>query len=321
MIVRHMDAGSDGDEPVSVVLPTRDWTAACDELTAQIRPEDELILACDRPSDPVVDAADGTVARVVVAGEPERCSAKCNALAAGLEEATEDIVVCTDADFEHGPEWLPTVLAHLADAPSGHVVSTAPVIVSERPLMKAFEGPGAVGAALTTLLNTTAWGGTMAFRGSEIDLDEYVSDLRRTVSDDAILTDRAEGVHSVRTLIPEMPVSGTISDTLSRQVRWTRTAWYVDPPGLAVGASISLAILIGTLLAPLPTVAFVTAVAGLAYAYCGVRRWTFLFAAPAYLVSLPLLVYGLTRTEFEWSGRRYRWSGLYDVEVLDHDAD
>lgn len=316
-----MDAGSDHNEPVSVVLPTRDWTAACDELIDQIHPDDELIIACDRPSDPVVDAAAGTAADVVVAGEPKRCSAKCNALAAGLEEATTEIIVCTDGDFEHGIEWLSTVLDHLADAPSGHVVSTAPVLVSEGPLMKGFEGPGAVGAVLTTLLNTTAWGGTMAFRRAEIDLEEYTSDLRRTVSDDAILTQRAEGIRSVRTMIPEMPVSGTASDTLSRQARWVRTARYVDPFGLAVGASISLAVFVGTLLAPPPTVAFVTAVAGLAYAYCGIRRWTFLFAVPAYILSLPLLLYGLMRTEFDWNGRRYRWSGLYDVEVLDHDVD
>jgi hypothetical protein len=68
-------------------------------------------------------------------------------------------------------------------------------------------------------------------------------------------------------------------------------------------------------------VPLVTAAAGLAYAYFGVRRWTFVLAVPAYVASLPMLAYGLARTEFDWQGRRYRWTGLYDVEVLDRDAE
>ena len=316
-----MDPRADLDGPVSVVLPTREWTAACAELVDQVRPSDELLLVCDRPDDPVVEAAAGTAAEVVVAGEPVGCSAKCHALAAGLDRATGAVIVCTDADFEHGPEWLSTVLAHLVDAPPGHVVSTAPVLVSEGPLMKPLEGPGAVGAAMTTLLDTTVWGGAMAFRRDAVDVDDYAADLRRTVSDDALLTQRADGVHSVPGLISEMPVSGTLSDTLSRQARWTLTARYVDPGGLVGGAAIPLAVLLGTLFAPLVTVPLVTGVTAAAYAYCGVRRWTFLFAVPAYLAGLPLLAYGLLKSEFVWSGRRYRWTGLYDVTVLNRDAD
>ncbi|ESS04670.1 MAG: hypothetical protein A07HR67_00607, partial [uncultured archaeon A07HR67] len=98
-------------------------------------------------------------------------------------------------------------------------------------------------------------------------------------------------------------------------------AAYIDPGGLVAGAVIPLAVLFGTILAPFVTVPLVTGVAAAAYAYCGVRRWTFLFAVPAYLATLPLLLYGLTRREFVWSGRRYRWTGVYDVTVLDHDAD
>ena len=309
------------DESVSVVLPTQRWTVACDELTEQVARDDEFILACDGPDDPVVESAAGTPAEVVVAGEPQGCSAKCNALAAGLERATGEYIVCTDADFEHGPEWLSRVLRHLADAPPDHVVSTAPVPVSDGPLLKPLEGPGAIGAALTTLLDTTAWGGTMAFHREAIDLDEYVAGLGRTVSDDALLTRRVEGVESVPSLVRQMPVSGTLGETLDRQVRWTRTALYLDPGGLAFGVSIQLAVLVGTLLVPFVTVPLVTAVAGLAYAYFGLERWTFLLTVPAYILTLPMLVYGLTRAEFGWQGRRYRWTGLYDVEVLDHDVE
>ena len=99
------------DGNVSVVLPTRRWTVACDELVEQVASDDEFIIACDGPDDPVVEDAAGTPAEVVVAGEPQGCSAKCNALATGLERATGEYIVCTDADFEHGPEWLPRAWA------------------------------------------------------------------------------------------------------------------------------------------------------------------------------------------------------------------
>jgi hypothetical protein len=160
----------------------------------------------------------------------------------------------------------------------------------------------------------------MAFHRDAVDLSAYVADLRRTVSDDALLTRRVEAVDSVPGLIREMPVAGTPAETLARQVRWTRTALYLDPGGLAFGALLSLVVLAGTLLAPLVTVPVVTAAGGLAYAYCGLRRWTFLFTVPAYVAGLPLLTYGLASEEFVWNGRRYRWSGLYEVEVLDRDA-
>ncbi|NHN46467.1 glycosyltransferase [Halostella sp. JP-L12] len=307
------------DGSLSVVLPTRRWTRACDELVEQLAPGEEFIVACDRPDDPVVAAAAATPAEVVVAGEPRRCSAKCNALAAGLERATGEYLVCTDADFAHGPEWLATVRDHLAEAPAGHVVSSAPVVVSKRPLSALLEGPTAVGAALTVLLETTAWGGTMAFRRDALDLDAYIADLRRTMSDDALLTQRVDGVHSVPELVRPMPVAGTCAETLDRQVRWTRTGLYLDPVGLVMFAAVlPLLVLCGTILAPILTIPLVTIVTGLAYAYCGLHRWTFLLAVPGYIVSLPLLLYGLARSEFDWNGRRYRWTALYDVTVLDH---
>ncbi|MEZ3117460.1 hypothetical protein RYH80_16215 [Halobaculum sp. MBLA0147] len=189
--------------------------------------------------------------------------------------------------------------------------------MSERPLLRLLEGPGAIGALLTVTLNTTAWGGTMAFAHDALALDEYVADLRRTVSDDALLTDRVANVESVPELICPMPVSETVDETLARQVRWTLTARYLDPGGLVFGVALSLAVVLGSLFAPLVVVPFITAVAGVAFAYCGLRRPSFLLAVPAYWLSLPLVVYGLSRSTFEWNGRRYRWRSLYDATVLD----
>jgi len=310
-----------GEGSVSVVLPTREWTAACGELAAQVAADDEFIVAADRPDDPVAADAAGTPADVVVAGEPERCSAKCNALAAGLERATGDRIVCTDADFEHGDAWLDRVLARLADAPPGHAVSSVPILLSEGGVMRALEGPGVIASAITLATNATAWGGTMAFRRDALDLDAYVRDLRRTVSDDALLADRVEGVVSVPGLAREMPVSGDPRESLNRQVRWVRTGLYADPGALVAGATLPVGVLAGLLVAPLVVAALVTLAAGLAYAALGVRRWTFLLTAPAYPFGLVFLAWGLAREEFVWTGRRYRWTGLYDVEVLERDVD
>ena len=303
--------------PVSVVLPTREWTDACAEVAAQTAPDDEFVIACDSPHDPVVESAAEAAATVVVAGEPAGCSAKCNALAAGIERATHDRLVCTDADFRHGDEWLATVRRRLAALPEGHVLSTAPILVSEGALGKLLEPLSAVGVASSVRFNTGVWGGTMAFRRGDIDVDGFVDDLRRTVGDDALLAERAEGIETARSLVREMPVDGTLRETLSRRVRWTRMGLYLDPAGIASRMLTALAVLLGALLAPFVTVPLVTGVTAAAYAALGHRRWTFLLAVPGYALSLTCLCYGLAHDEFEWTGRRYRWTALYDVTVCD----
>lgn len=39
--------------PTSVLLPTVSWTGTCDEVAAQLRPEDELLIIHDDGDDPV----------------------------------------------------------------------------------------------------------------------------------------------------------------------------------------------------------------------------------------------------------------------------
>ena len=68
-----------------------------DAVVDGLRERDELLVVCDREDDPVTTDAPAS-ATVVVAGEPEGCAGKPNALAAGVERATHDIVVWTDDD-------------------------------------------------------------------------------------------------------------------------------------------------------------------------------------------------------------------------------
>ena len=40
-------------DPVSVLLPTMEWNTACEQLAAQLKPNDELLVVCDSERDPV----------------------------------------------------------------------------------------------------------------------------------------------------------------------------------------------------------------------------------------------------------------------------
>ena len=91
--------------PVSVVLPTVEPTGVCEQIADQLESGDELLVVCDAPDDPIADrvAAFDDRVRLVVAGEPEGCSGKANAVAAAMEAARNDRIAWTDDDFYHPP--------------------------------------------------------------------------------------------------------------------------------------------------------------------------------------------------------------------------
>lgn len=94
-------------KPATVFLPTVSWTDACDEVAAQLGPQDELLVVHDSEEDPVADREHiPETVRLVVAGTPTGCSGKANAIAAGMEAASHDRLVWTDDDFDHPPNWL-----------------------------------------------------------------------------------------------------------------------------------------------------------------------------------------------------------------------
>jgi GT2 family glycosyltransferase len=93
-------------DPVSVLLPTVEWNAVCDQLAAQLGPDDELLIICDSERDPVAACETPDGVEVCVAGDPAGCSGKANALAHGMTRATHDRFVWTDADYERGADWL-----------------------------------------------------------------------------------------------------------------------------------------------------------------------------------------------------------------------
>jgi hypothetical protein len=80
---------------------------ACDEVAAQLRPEDELLVIHDSEEDPVADRKPlPETVQLIPAGDPGGCSGKANAITAGMEVASHDRLVRTDDNFHHSSDWL-----------------------------------------------------------------------------------------------------------------------------------------------------------------------------------------------------------------------
>ncbi|WP_394348610.1 glycosyltransferase [Halorubrum depositum] len=319
--------------PTSVLLPTVRWTEACSEVAAQLGEGDELLVICDTDADPVAerregsdggesedrangDRADGEAdelpagVRVVLAGEPEGCSGKANAIAAGMEAAAHDRIVWTDDDFRHPPGWLAELNA---DYDRQGPTTEIPVFVGADPLGRFFEPAYVIGGTLPVSRGGIAWGGAVAFERDDLDEDDLLADLRRTVSDDGTLAEHLDVSAADRTRT--VAAGGSTRESLERFVRFFRITRHHAPAATAFNVALSVGFSALCLLAPVAGVALVTALAGAAYARFGIRRATFLLAAPSVIASPGFLAYALARRTFVWGGRRYRWRSLYEVEV------
>ena len=331
--------------PVSVLLPTVRWTDACDEVAAQLRgpaafgdgddaadeneavdendaadadrepaPADELLVICDSSDDPVADRRGDLPprTRVVIAGEPEGCSGKANAIAVGMETAANDRIAWTDDDFHHSPDWL---AALEADYERRGPTTEVPVFVGSDPLARLFEPAYAIGGTLAVSAGGIAWGGAVVFERDDLrdGAAAFRRDLRRTVSDDGTLSDHLGVAAADRTR--NVRAGGSLRGSLERFVRFLTITRYHAPRATAFNVALGVAMATLCLVAPVAGVALVTALAGAVYARFGIRRATFLLAAPGMLVSPLLMAYALARRTFVWGGRRYRWRSLFDVEV------
>ena len=301
-----------GSPPVSVLLPTVTWTDACREVCEQLGPRDELLIVCDSPDDPVADSAAARLdgARLVVAGEPVGCSGKCNAVATGMEAATNDRIVWTDDDFHHPPDWLEQLTA---DYERQGPTTEAPVFVGRDPLAYLLEPSYATSTALAAA-GHMAWGGAVVFERADVDEGALLHDLRRTVNDDGTLGEHVDFTGAGRTRPVE--IGGTIRETLERHTRFMQASLRHGRAAWGLLAVVSTLIGVAALLNPL--VGFVATTLGYAamYAALGIRRWTVLLAYPATVLGPVLIAYGLARRTFVWGGRRYRWRSMFDVEVI-----
>jgi hypothetical protein len=299
--------------PTSVLLPTVTWTDACDQVADQLAEDDELLVVHDGPDDPVTrragDLPDGV--RLVAAGDPQGCSGKANAVAAGMEAAGNDRLVWTDDDFDHPDDWLATLQA---DYERHGPVTELPVFVGRDPLALLLE-PIYVSGSASVYAAGKAWAGAVVFDREDVDEAAFLADLRRTVSDDGLLSEYLDVTPLRRTR--EVPVGGSFRTTLERQARFAQILRHHGPVGTAVMNAVTLLVALACLVYPLYLVPAVTALHAGTYAALGVRRWTALLAVPATLAWVPLFAYGVARRTFVWGGRRYRWRSKFDVEVVE----
>jgi hypothetical protein len=233
-----------------------------------------------------------------------------------MRRASHDRVVWTDDDFHHPSDWLAGLQA---DYDAYGPVSELPFFVGRDPLSLLCEPLYALGGTLGVYATGRAWGGAVIFERDDLDWEGFLADLSRTVSDDGLLSEYLDVTPLRR--VRSVPIGGTIAQSVERHVRFTQIVWHHDPrTTLLTGVVMSLFTLL-CLFFPLPGFVLTTTILAGVYGAFGVRRWTALLAYPATIVQLPLFCYALSRRTFVWGGRRYRWRGKFDVDVLDETVD
>jgi hypothetical protein len=298
--------------PTSVLLPATSWTDACDEVAAQLRPEDELLVIHDDETDPVSgrERLPENV-RLISAGDPVGCSGKANAIGTGMEAADHDRLVWTDDDFHHPPDWLDQLHQDYAE----HGPTTElPAFEGQDPLAVLLEPLYVLGGTLGTYVGDHAWGGAVIFDRGDLDEEAFLSELYQTISDDGLLGEHTD-VTSVRR-VRRVPMGGSLRQTLERHVRFNKIFATHDPGVAKLSFGALSAVLVGCFLFPLLAVALTVATASVSTAL-GVRRASLLLTVPALVAAVPLGAYGFARDTFVWAGRRYRWDSKFDVDVLD----
>lgn len=108
---------------LSVVIPALDdaemLTRCLQDLAAQLRPADEIVVVDNGSSDGTADVARAAGARVVE--QPQR--GIWPAASAGYDAATGDIIARLDADSRPPADWLLHIEAELVDAPEVGVLT------------------------------------------------------------------------------------------------------------------------------------------------------------------------------------------------------
>lgn len=318
MSIKNSSLQMTNREPVSILLPTTRWNTACDQLAAQLAPDDELLVICDTEQDPVArhDAPDGV--RILVAGEPEDCSGKANALAHGMSQARHSRFVWTDDDFDRGPDWLDRLVV----AGETHGPATAIPFFTGSGWWRLFE-PW-YGALFAFLLyhqfrgvGDIAWGGGVTFTRSEliVPVPEFVDELRGVLSDDYLLTNRLPEVYPVRTMVMDVEVPGGIRAVYHRLVRFSRIVGVNSDwsPWLKLSAIL----VAGSILSPLGTILSLTIGFGVIYAWLDLEGMNFLLSCAGVLLLPAVTATAVVRDTFEWGGRWYRFSNSGEVEVID----
>lgn len=304
----------------SILLPTHRWTRSCAVLVKQLDPGDELLILCDSPTDSVaVDpppSPSNAAVDIIPVGNPERCSGKANALAVGLERATDDLVVLTDDDVERDTGWL----VRLKQLARRHgAASATPAFVSTHLHWQLIEPLSMVLGSMLLCRFGGAWGGGVAFQRDRIDESRFRADLQRTVSDDALLWSMLDTVYTTPSFVSTVHVPGGAKQVCDRAIRFVLTYRYFLPRGMIVLWVLSLALLAVSVVVPFASATGTTMLAAVVYRYLGIERRTWLLAFPAFCLLPVVLAAAWLRPTFDWGGRQYVWRDRFDVTVSECD--
>ncbi|MFC6757455.1 MULTISPECIES: glycosyltransferase [Haloarcula] len=294
----------------SVILPTTRWTDGCADVLASLSPDDELFVVADHPEDPVFEQAPGE-AELVAAGDPVGCSGKANALAAGMERASHDIVVWTDDDVTREAGWRDRLVAH---AREDGAATEVPVYVGGG-LWRVLEPAMVLFGSLGLVSGGHVWGGGVAFDRTALDEAQLVAELRQTVGDDSLLGTYVEDPWVDTDNPRQVTVAGSPGAVRDRLARFAQAAFHFEPLSTVGLLAASALFAVFCLVAPLLGAPVTLAVGALSYRAVDLQRSSVLLSPLSFLVIPLALAVGLVVRTFEWGGRRYRWRGTFDVTV------
>lgn len=297
----------------TIILPTQRKTPVVEEVISQLSEKDELLVACDSEQDAVADSDfDSEQVRIIVAGEPEGCSGKANAIYHGMKAAENNRIVWTDDDFNHPEDWLEQMHK---DCNRYGAVSELPFFIGKNPLSLISE-PIYSFVMLVTYLNNQAWGGSVMFDRDSFDEEKFLEELKTTIGDDVLLSEHLDSKTVRRT--HRVEIDETSRDALERITRFVKNVRYHEPLQTAILSLTSAVLAFGCIAYPLPS--FLTSTLGFfgIYRFLGENRFSFMFGYIALLLLPLLLLYGLLRQTFVWHGRRYKYNSKLDIEIIDN---
>jgi len=305
----------------SIILPTFDWTASCQSLYKQLGPEDELLVVVDTENapaaGPVRERPDATL---VLAGEPTESSGKSNAVAAGLETASQDEILLTDSDVPRGEDWL----SRLKGGVDKHGAVTGGVLFAHTDGAGRFLGwliePLQAVFMIILMFSGGLWGGAAGFHRRHIDdMDALLENLQRTVTDDLLIGEHlTTSVEADFALTAVIPIEADVGRFRDRWVRYALSFRYGDDASLGVAFLLGVIQATALVLVPLPTVLLSLLLGGVVYWLFDTVRPTFLLTPVTFIINVVFTGYAATRSEFVWGGRHYRWRDKLDVEIIDN---
>lgn len=297
----------------SIILPTVEPVDVIEQLLEQLSEKDELLVVCDSEEDPVAksDIESDDRVELVVAGEPEGCSGKANAIYHGMKAAENNRVVWTDDDFHHPEDWLEK-LQRECDEHSA--VSELPFFIGKNPLTTINEPTYAL-VMLITYLNNQVWGGAIMFDRDQFDEEKFLEELQSTIGDDVLLSEHLEAKTLRRTR--KVEIDETVKEAIERVTRFVKHIRYHEPIQSAVLGIVSIFIVALCLKYPLYSLSTATVGYFGIYQFLGKNRFTFIFAYLSLLLLPLFLLYGFLRRSFVWHGRRYKYNSKLDIEILE----